>query len=366
MAPNAQTAEPIKVPFRLRTRQRRYPIQNAISFVAGKSITVEVPQNGWISALYVRLTGTLANGSNQTLVPTWQYPFNLIKRFKYDANLGNAEIYNCSGFGAHLVSSDLEEGFRTDRAGAGDTVPQTDLYAAGVANGNNTWTIVWKIPISINGKQNFESGMINLQNLATRTKLVIECGSIDDIIRTTDGDPTSATFTGTIDVDYEYFEHPVPFQGEVIQRPMMSIVRTIETELGITQTGNVSHRIENQGFLLQATQRYITNGAAMPAGKLSKVSLVGNLTTQIDVFSPYVLKLEQRMRSGVNYPAEVFHIDYYNATGDLSSGDSRDIINTERYTTLQLVGEIASGTTLGVGNNFVHTIERRYVELEKR
>lgn len=353
------------VTFRSRTRARRYPVERALVWKENGQINVPMPENGLLSAIYITLKGKIKNPDNQTLVPSWQYPFNILRRVKFDANIGNAELVNLSGWGLHLVSSNLEEGFRTDKGGAGASSPNSELFASGYGNGDNTVKMVFKLPISMNSKENFQAGLVNLQDTGLTAKLVIECGQISDILSRSGGGMT-ATFEGTIDIDYEYFEIPVPRQNEQILRPVRAVIRSIENQLGITQTGDVPYRIEPQGFLLQAIQRYILNNAEAGAGTVDKFSIRGNLTEYIDVFSSDVLKLEQRMRSGMDYTAGIFHFDYWNAMGDLSSGDTRDLLNTEAYTKLEIIGNIVGGTTLGNGTNFVNTIERKYVELEKR
>lgn len=360
-----KSAQPMVVPFRNRTRKRVHPVQNALAWAANKTINVELPKNGLLSAIYIILTGTIANPDNQALIQGWQYPFNLIRRVKFDANIGNAELVNLSGYGLHLVSSNMEEGFRTDKGGAGAAAANSALYAAGSGNGNNAVKFVFKLPIAMNSKENFQAGLINLQDTGLTAKLVLECGQISDILSKAGGGMT-ATFAGNFEILYEYFEIPIPRPNEVVARPMRAVIRTIETQYPIVATGDINYPVERQGFLLQAIQRFILNDAVAPETALTSFSLRGNLTEYLDRYTPDVLRLEQRMRSAMDYPNEIFHFDFWNSMGDLSSGDTRDLVNTEAYTQLELISTLAAGAVLGVGTNFIHTIQRNYVELEKR
>ncbi len=363
MAPQQQLRP---VSFRDRTRKRVHPVSKSVAWVENGTINIDLPKNGFLSAIYITLRGTLANGGNQTLDPLYGYPFNIIRRVRYDANIGNAELVNLSGFGLHLVSSNMEEGFATNLAGVGSATAPSIFYKFARANGNNDVLFNFKLPISLNSKENFQAGLINLQDTGLVTKLIIDCGKVTDIVEKNGGGAVTATFSGTFDVAYEYFEIPVPQQGEVIQRPVRSVIRTIENQLNITAAGELSYPIERQGFLLQLIQRYILDGVEAEDGDLTAFAVRGNLTEYIDRWTPDMLRLEQKQRSAVDYSAAIFHFDYWNSMGDLSSGDFRDVIATEAYTQLEILAQIDSGASLGVGTNFVHTIQRNYVELEKR
>jgi hypothetical protein len=260
----------------------------------------------------------------------------------------------------------MEEGFTTNLGGVGVNAAPTTFYKFGRGNGNNDVLFIFKLPISLNSKENFQAGLINLQDTGLVTRLLIDCGQITDIVEKNGGGAVTATFSGTFDIAYEYFEVPQPRQGEIIQRPIRSVIRTIENQLNIGAAGELAYPVERQGFLLQLIQRYILDGSEASDGDLTLFSLRGNLTEYIDRWTPDMLRLEQKQRSIVDYSSGIFHFDYWNSMGDLSSGDFRDVIATEAYTQLEILAQIDASASIGVGNNFVHTIQRNYIELEKR
>lgn len=341
-----------KVPFRMAARER-YRTVDTRTFQANSEATpIKLPEVGFLSYIDIKLTGVMNLGGATTLVDKGAW--NLLKRIKVDVNLGTSNIVDVSGFGAYLVSAELQRGAAIDGGGLG--TPSPLIYTAPTANGNNTWTLLYRIPIAANRTSDFEVGLINLQAPEIQCNVTLSFGTATDVVAALGG---GTGFTGTATVSYGYFEVPNP---NVVQWPMAQVVRTVEELWPIQLTGDYTwYQILRQGYLLNLIQYVQVNGALSNAYDAAAIRVNKNDT--VYVFDKNSISLRQWFYNSVIPPTGEINWSLWGAMGNPSSDDTRDGFNTERVTTLEFGALITSGTPLGSGNNYLGNIRRVLVDL---
>lgn len=338
-------------PFRSGTRQRRAKV-GTIAYATAAALTpLELPRVGMLSRIIIQFRGTVTLSGAGALSDLG--PWNLLARIKVNANIGSASIVDVSGYGGYMITPLAEEiGFRSDLAGVGGgTTPNADIHASPVAMGANTWVLTWIIPIGANAGKQFDLGLINLQAPETRVTVELTTGALLDPATL-----VTAT-TGNFHVYYEYYEIPDP---RAFAMPPLALVRWLEEQQPVNQTGDNIYTVPRQGVLLQLAHRVTLNGAR--SDSVDSIAIRFNKTD-----SPYVMerqweKVLQRLFQGVNPLTGVFYWDFWHAESDISQGDTRDAIDAEELSTLESVITVTSGATLGSNNNFLASV-RRIVQL---
>lgn len=350
VAPSAQSKG--RAPFRSGTRQRRAKV-GVVAYAAASSLTpLELPRVGMLSRIIVQFRGTVTLSGAGALTDLG--PWNLASRLKVNANIGSAALYDVSGYGTYMIQHWAEEmAYRPDNAGAGATTPHADIHAAPVAMGANTWVLTYIIPIGANAGKQFDLGLINLQAPETRVTVEITTGALLDPATL-----VTAT-TGNFHVYYEYYEIPDPNQFAL---PPLALVRTIEEQQPIGQTGDNVYTVPRQGILLQLAQRVTLNGARGPDASVDSFSIKFNKTDSVYVMERQWERVLNRLFFGMVPLTGVYCWDFWHAESDVSAGDTRDAIDAEELSTLEAVVTVASGAVLGSNNNFLASV-RRFVQL---
>jgi hypothetical protein len=342
---------PQLAPFRAGTRQR-FAFVNSVAHSVGATLSpIELPRVGMLSRIILQFRGTVSFSALGTLADLG--PWNLLSRVQVNANIGSASIVDLSGFGAFMIQPLAEEiGFRPDLSGAGSSAaPSTDIHAAGVAAGNNTWALSWILDIGANTGNQFDLGLVNLQAPETRVTVNLTTGALTDPA-TNLGSFTNANWF----VYYEYYEIPDPSKYAL---PPLALVRTIEETQAITGTGDTIYTVPRQGVLLQLTHRVTLNAARLdtPSGwdsakiRFNKTDTVYNTDRQ-----PW--RLIERARYCLQVLTGVYFWDFWHAAQDISAGDTRDAIDSEELSTLESILTVNSGATLGSNNNFLSSVRR--------
>lgn len=339
------------LPFRSGTRQRRAKV-GAIAYAAASALTpLELPRVGMLSRILVQFRGIVTLSGAGALSDLG--PWNLTARIKVNANIGSAAIVDVSGYGAYMVQSIIEElGFRPDMAGVGaGVVPNADIHAAPVAMGANNWVLTYVIPISANAGKQFDLGLINLQAPETRVTVEITTGALLDPATL-----VTAT-TGNYHVYYEYYEIPDPRQ---FQLPALALVRTLEEQQPVGQTGDNIYTVPRQGVLLQLVHRLNLNGAR--SDSWDSIAIKFNKTDTVYLMERQWERVWNRLWQGLNPLVGVYYWDFWHAESDISAGDTRDAIDAEELSTLESFCTVTAGATLGSNNNFLASV-RRIVQL---
>lgn len=339
------------VPFRMAARER-YRFVDSRTYASNTEATpIKLPEVGFLSYIDIVLSGTMNNGGTATL--TDKGAWNLLKRIKVDVNLGTSNIVDVSGFGAYLVSAEMQRAAAID--GGGNATPSPLIYSAGLANGNNSWVLTYRIPVAANRTSEFEVGLINLQAPEIQCNVTLTFGTTADAIATNPG----TGFTGTASVYYGYFEVPDP---NIVQWPAAQIVRTVEELWPIQIVGDYTwYQILRQGYLFNLIQVVQCNGAL--TNSYDNAAIRVNKNDTVYVFSKNTIGLRQWFYNSVVPPTGEVNWCLWGAMGNPSEGDTRDGFNTERVTTLEFGVQVTAGTTLGSGNNYLINIRRVLVNL---
>lgn len=346
------TAPAKLLPFRSGTRQRRAKV-GVIPYSAASGLTpLELPRVGMLARIIVQFRGTVTLSAAGALTDLG--PWSLLSRLKVLANIGSAALVDVSGFGAFMAQPLAEEiAFRPDLAGVGQTTPHADIHAAPVAMGANTWVLTWVVPISANAGKQFDLGLINLQAPETRVTVELTTGALLDPATL-----VTAT-TGNFHIYYEYYEIPDPRQFAL---PPLALVRLLEEQQPIGQTGENVYTVPRQGIMLQLAHRVTLNAARGPDSSVDAFAIKFNKTDSVYQMERQWERILSRLFYGQNPNVGVYYWDFWHAESDVSQGDTRDAIDAEELSTLESIVTVASGAVLGSNNNFLASV-RRIVQL---
>lgn len=345
--------ERMLLPFRYNTRQREKLISNNLSLAGLNSeAKVTLPRVGLGNALLFTLNATVnltAAGAFATLGP-----WSILRRLRVDLNLGNMNLVDATGYGLYQVDKRLTRGFGND--GGGDWTPTATMFSAPLAMGNNTWKIQWLIPLSANLGSEFDTGLIVLQAPEVQVDFTASLANAGSDFVTNFNTLTNVTF----DLDMLYFEVPDP---NFVMLPPGQIVRTVEIQKPFAATGLVDYTIERQGQLMSIVSYVLANGVRTDG--IDFFQLIANINDTIYQYKPDKLRFLDAMNYSTPQDTGVFGLDLWHAREMPSSGDDRDIIDTEVLTTLQWQAIISSTTVIGAGNNFVNHVRRILVNFQQ-
>lgn len=340
-------------PFRAGTRQRRAKVAAIAVTAAGVTLTPqELPRVGLLSRILVQFRGTVTLSSSGALTDLG--PWALANRIQVNANIGTASIVDVSGFGGYMFQPLVEEiGFRPDSAGLSASMtatPNGDIHAAPVASGANTWVLTWVIPVSANSGREFDMGLVNLQAPETRITVNITVGAGSDFTSN-----FSSFTTANFHVYYEYYEIPDPRQFAL---PLLALVRVLEEQQPIVATGDNVYTVPRMGTLMQLASRITLNGARIDSPGWDYQRVRFNKTDTVYDMERQWARVWERMWYGQLPLTGVAYLDLWHAASDVSTGDTRDAIDAEELSTLEVVYGINSGATLGSNNNTLADVRR--------
>lgn len=332
-------------PFRMATRQA---IQRAggFTYASGQRFSIELPRTGYACSLFIKaaLTQTLS-GAGALAV---RGPWDILQRITLNTNLNATTVIDVSGYGGFL-SGINEFGSRPDRAGVGDTTPNSLYYLAPVASGANVWVLVWNLPIAANNGSNFDTGLLGLQAGELSARVDITCG------QPTDGSTLGTATTGTVEVYYLYYDYGDP---NIVEQPPLVLHRTLEDIAFPSAVGEFIYQIPRAGVLLNLWVDNVFNAAKTQADSIDYFRIrINKALTPYDI-PGYLMKYLNRKQLGTELPLGVFFWQFFEANGVVNQGDYRDMIDTESVTTTEFVEYINSAVTLGASNNSVRFVRR--------
>lgn len=338
------------MPLRMGTRQRYQPI-GSVAFAAGQAAQpIEIPRVGLLNRLVLSFSGTVTKSGAAAIADL--SPWAILSRLRLNINTGSASIVDVSGFGAYLMQRVLNEGWSPDAAGLGSSAPHADVFAAPTATASPVaFSLV--IPIAANNGAQFDIGTLNLQAPEVRATVEVVWGALTDYA----ADCTA--LTGTLSVGYLYYEVPDLRQFGL---PPLSIVRMVEEQQPISNTGDNIYNVPRMGTVLQMAHLIRLNGAR--SDSFDEVGIRFNKSDQ-----PYkIARKVQRVIERYNYPVNpitgAVYWDFFRSYESLNAGDYRDALDTEEITTTESVVTVSAGASLGVGNNMLHTVRRIVQVLE--
>lgn len=341
------------LPFRYNTRQREKLIANNLALAGlGAEGKVSLPRVGLANALLFTLNATVTTSAAAAFGALG--PWSIVNRFRVDLNLGNMNLVDTTGYGMFLLDKRLTRGFGPD--GGADWTPTGTQFAAGVASGANVWKLQWIIPLSANFGSEFDSGLIVLQAPEIQVDFTVRLSNNGADFITNFTSLTAVTF----DLDLIYYEVPDP---NFVMLPPGQVVRTVEISKPFAATGLVDYTVERQGQLMQLISYILANGVRTDG--IDFMQLIANINDTIYQFKPDKLRLLDAFYYSNPQETGTFGLDLWHAREMPSSGDDRDIIDSEVLTTLQWQAIISSGTALGAGTNFFNTVRRTLVNFQQ-
>lgn len=338
------------LPFRQGTRQRVQNVGTA-AYAANGTATLEFPRVGYLSRVIVRFNGTVTLSGAGALADFG--PWSLVSRFRLATNIGAATVVDVSGYGAYLAQRLQKEGQDFGLGGIGSAAAHADIHSAPVAMGANTWNLAWILPVSANDGREFEFGLVNLQSPQTRVTLDIVTGAL------TDGATLVTAITGTFTVSYEYYEVPDPSR---FAQPPLALCRLLEEQQPIGQTGDNIYTVPRQGVLMQAIQAVRLNGVR--SDSFDQIALRFNKTDTVYRIDRQVDRIINRAAQELNPVTGVATLDLWKAAHAIGAGDSRDNVDTEEMSTVELITTVTAGAGLGANNNFLTVVRRIAQRLE--
>lgn len=327
-------------PFRSETRQRIQRIQGG-GLTLGQPTVVEVPRVGFLAGMLVTIRGNVTlSGGNMSALGPW----NLLRRLRVETNLGATSIVDLSGYGAYLSGAHMVNGVKPD----GDTDAAAGrLYR--FATGSDGVRLNYWVPIALNDGPNFQVGMLNLQAPEIRVTL-----TLDPVGAITDVHSGASAPALTYEVTYYYYEVPSP---QLAKWPPLILHRQLEDSQPIVTTGEQVYTVPRQGTVLQLTHFVRLNGARNSADVVS-AGVRFNKTDDIYRVPSEQMDWFHRQHFGRVPDTGVFMWDLFHADMIPNAGDMRDAVDSEQLSTFESLLDIASGATLGSGNNFLNTVRR--------
>lgn len=315
--------------------------------------SVTLPQVGYLSSIYLLFEGTVDNNGSATLADMG--PWNVFQRITVDANMASASLWNTSGFGAYVMSSQWREGFNPSGGGIGSSTPASSIFSHDSTTGNGkALRFGLKLPIAFNAGAQVMMGLVNLQAPEVRVNLNIQCGAATAI------SANATAYAGTVHVYYEYFDVPDP--REYMQPPLM-LCRVQEETQSITSVGDNVYTVPRQGDLFNLAHIVRINGARSES--IDSIRLVYNKTDVPLEMDYRWQRFVEREVTAQNPQTGVFHWNFADGEALLNGGPgltpARDAISTEELTTLESIVKVSSGAVLGSGNNTLQSI-RRFVQ----
>lgn len=333
------------LPFREGTRQRRAKV-GTIAYSAGAAWTpLEMPRVGMLSEIVVQLRGTITYSAAGTIAD--KGPWNLLNRLKVNTNIGAASIVDVSGYGGYCVQRMLKEAWSPEKAGNGDTTPNADIYLFPTSGTAVAFVLTWVLPIAANDGPNFDTGLLNLQSPETRVTVEGTFGAL------TDPATNVTAIVATLHVYYQYFEIGDPRQFAL---PPLALVRTLEDQQAVGQTGDNIYPVPRQGTVLQLAHIVTLNGAR--SDTIDSFSLKFNKTDTIYSEERQWKRVTERRLYHLLPNVGVYYHDLFHAYDQVNMGDTRDAIDSEALTTFESIVTVSSGATLGSNNNFLATVRR--------
>lgn len=336
-----------KLPFFRGTRFRSKTLAQTIPFVEGGEASIEMPNIGLMAMILLEVTGNFNCAAGLTVKDRgiWQ----LLKNIKVETNLGMAEIYNCSGYGAYLdsfthMSGIKASGFATVLPGY---MPDPAVFYQPVNIGDNPIKFILPIPINANLHKDAIMGLVNLQADTMSCNVTLNFGKSSDVYGSNGG----TGFTGNVKLTYLYYELPT----KNFEMPPPVVIRRFEKRQTITAKGEQTYKIERMGSLLKIMQYGVIDEQLVPNLENVILKAVDSDTIRDETFG--VNRFNSMMTYGQHLPVGTAVLDFWHQDGVPSSGGLRDAFNTSNVSLLEFKTRIPEAWTLDTNKkNDLYTI----------
>lgn len=341
MPPLATRQTDDRRPFRYGTR-RRVQFVGSYPITPGAPIpTITFPQVGFASRIFGKIEGTITQTAGAAVLSPLGYAA-LVSRVRASLNQGSAALVD-----ATLAGIELANFWYAPSVGRVQNV-----YANGA--GANQVQYGFMIPLNANDRTLLEIGLVNLQAEQVRMTLDMSFAALTEFLLS-GGPPTASALT--LYVYYEYWDAPDPSRYLL---PPASIVRILEEQQPIAAVGDLSYVIPRLGTLTQMSEYFILGATAAtrvmanlqgPTPQISKFRMRANRTDEWLNYDARVAEIEEAMFNNANQgtnaaPAGSFNRpgvrtwDFFHSGLQTRNFGDRDLIDTEKITTLESVATI--------------------------
>jgi len=348
---------PSLTPFDAATRQTKRSY-GSISLPSGSGVPFSMPKTGFLGKITLNLAGTMTVtlGGGTAVLDTLLGPWGILNRIILSIN-GSKQVYNTDGLMSYGLLNTLGQGL-TPNDGLNPT-PEghaASVYAAGVAAGANVWALPFVIPVAPNDDE-LLGGFINMYDalqasltLTTPGAMYSTVAGVAPILVT---GAAVASFAGNANVTAETFDIPSEQLGAVPPGGFLHVVN--QAQQGVSNTGEQTIKIENDGVYLQILHHLGLNGAGTSTN-FDRLALGSQFSYKhYDMEKAFVL-WEQRMRYKRDLPAGFLdHALFYQ--GLVNLGGWRDVFDAATVADFRSFLTISSGATLGT-NPTIRTLTR--------
>jgi hypothetical protein len=327
---------------------------------------VSILQTGILSQIQIRFSGvltvTLAGGTAAT---TAAWPYNLLKKVRFAAN-GQSQLINISGW-MLKARQFMERGDTQDRGvarGVGGASPGTARTQGTLSLANEDWGVgsnvtaipgaptqypvelQWIVPVSYD--QLYLNGAIFAQTSSTDLNVGLDTANQNELFTLTGA--ATAVLTGGFVLEATVFTIPQGPSGEIIVPDLSSFHSLIQTDVGVSATGEQEYKLAGQGVGRQLLRIYyqIRNGAT-PAPLPMTATNYGPQAWRFGTNNTPEVFADGRDLAQRN--ENMFGVDFASLQGigifDWASEHAfRDSIDEGTATELRLVSTVQSGVTL--------------------
>lgn len=296
------------------TRQKFAKLNVIPKPTGGGPVTIELPKTGIIARLWLNMSITTAGTiTTQNALGAC----SAIRRVKLYTN-ANIEVFNLSGAGYFYLLNNFQE-----LGGISGRMPQSQGNSTLVTA--TTYNLDMVIPVGINLKDT--TGMLGLQSEQLTMYLTIEWEADGNVILTGGG-----TLTGTCQPYMEFFATP---PDEYDRPPLDTVHQIVEDQYAVAATGDYPITPVRGNIYLSTLIGYGINAA--PADNWNRVILRVNQNDVIEDVTPGLKTMLVGYRNNITRGLGVVPFDFLGSDGFGSYGSSRDFINTQKLTDLQII-----------------------------
>jgi hypothetical protein len=327
----------------------------------GTPADFRIPNVGVLASIRVVMKLTLVVGGTGAVTATYQWPWNVGKRFSLNAN-GQTQIISAEG---NDLRARRQRFFRNPREVV-STAPATDVTTAGVsqpigdptpgviANGTYAVVLVYDLPIA---HDDYEmAGSLYAQSDQNSLAWRLEAAAQSDLFSVAAGGTVS--LTGTVFWTTTVYDIPTADtqKGRIVLLPDMSWIHGfLGTNQPFSNTGEVAIALIRTSGRLLCTYVYLDNGGAAIIDPLAltevRFQYGGNRRPR--TFNPPEQLIEKNTH---DYNGRVLpKVGYFLLDNEVDN-PLRDLVLPKGVTELQVVANIAAGTTLNT-NSHAHFVE---------
>ncbi len=340
------------------TRQNIRIAGGALAYNSLQSSIMPIPRVGFLGRLHWHISGvmTVTPGTGTATLGS-KAPWSLIRRLSLIANNG-VNIFNTSGWGQYLIDI-LRKPSYEQEDGQISAAYAAQVYAAAANTGANTWEFGATVPVVANERD--IAGLLLLQSEGLVINFQVDWqaggGATQDFPVVLTGNAT-ATFAGNMSVYGETFTIPGNLEDFP---PIDTVFQTLE------KVDNIGTIGENRIQLMRANTYVRIIHSVMLNGALNTTDVDSAAFTYNRTETPYLIdrKIQlqfQRYRYLRDLPVGTWVWEFFDQ-GYANFGGGRDLVDATALAELESLINIASGATLGSGNNTVTTITQQFVRL---